>query len=307
MSNTHDIAEERWLPIPGWEDLYEVSDLGSVRSLDRIVYGPNGTTRTFANRVFKGRKLNPTIDPLGYPYVMLSESSRGRDTQEGRKRVGVHTLVMLAFVGPRPDGMWIRHLDGNSSDPRLSNLSYGTPADNNDDTLRHGTHFGANKTHCANGHPLFGENLYTWTGRIRTRGGGVRTWRACRICRSAADRRNKEQKKNKRAVNVAALLPLLLIPAVIWAAHAKADPETVNDYTLRNTSAICAFLNNDDSDAGIEEVLQKLWTAGVQPFQSGEVLYQAVHNICPAFEPAVLAWANNHKSVGGSLGGAYAA
>lgn len=103
----------------------------------------------------------------------------------------------------------------------------------------------------------------------------------------------------------------LLLAAVIIggsigsAAKAHADPESVNDYTLRNATAICAFLGQDDSDAGIEAVLQKLWAAGVQPFQSGEVLYQAVHNICPAFEPEVLAWANDHKS--GSLGGAYAA
>jgi hypothetical protein len=91
------------------------------------------------------------------------------------------------------------------------------------------------------------------------------------------------------------------------AGRANADPESVNDYTLRNATAICAFLGQDDSDAGIEAVLAKLWAAGVQPYQSGEVLYQAVHNICPAYEPAVVAWANNQKSPGGSLGGAYQA
>lgn len=103
------------------------------------------------------------------------------------------------------------------------------------------------------------------------------------------------------------LASVIIGSSIGFAARAHADPESVNDYTLRNASAICAFLGQDDSDAGIEEVLQKLWVAGVQPFQSGEVLYQAVHNICPAHEPEVLAWANGHKSVGGSLGGAYAA
>jgi hypothetical protein len=100
------------------------------------------------------------------------------------------------------------------------------------------------------------------------------------------------------------LASLIIGASIGSAAKAHADPESVNDYTLRNASAICAMLGNDDSDAGITEILQKLWAAGVQPFQSGEVLYQAVHNICPAFEPEVLAWANDHKPSGGSIGGA---
>lgn len=117
--------------------------------------------------------------------------------------------------------------------------------------------------------------------------------------------RSKLTRGDRRAVRLACLLMATLPLAALFSAKAHADPESVNDYTLRNATAICAFLGQDDSDAGIEAVLQKLWAAGVQPFQSGEVLYQAVHNICPAFEPEVLAWANDHKS--GSLGGAYSA
>ena len=55
------------------------------------------------------------------------------------KNAHVHRVVMLAFVGPLPDGMQTRHLNGNPSDNRLANLSYGTPKDNSADSIKHGT------------------------------------------------------------------------------------------------------------------------------------------------------------------------
>ena len=51
----------------------------------------------------------------------------------------VHALVLLTFVGPRPDGMWIRHLDGDGSNNCLTNLSYGTQLENAQDRALHGT------------------------------------------------------------------------------------------------------------------------------------------------------------------------
>lgn len=51
----------------------------------------------------------------------------------------VHSVVLETFVGPRPPGMVCRHLDGNSQNNRLENLTWGTPAENNADRARHGT------------------------------------------------------------------------------------------------------------------------------------------------------------------------
>lgn len=48
-------------------------------------------------------------------------------------------LVMLAFVGPRPDGLDVCHGNGNPADNRLENLRYGTRSENMRDALRHGT------------------------------------------------------------------------------------------------------------------------------------------------------------------------
>lgn len=53
--------------------------------------------------------------------------------------VGLHRLVLMAFVGPCPEGMECRHLDGNAGNNRLENLCWGTRSDNHKDAIRHGT------------------------------------------------------------------------------------------------------------------------------------------------------------------------
>jgi hypothetical protein len=112
---------ERWLPIPGHEG-YEVSDLGRVRSLDRVL--PNG-------RHCRGRMLRLQKHPWGYLQVGLGS---------GAKSQLVHALVMLAFVGPRTAPQ-VRHLDGDETNCTLSNLCYGTQVDNEADKRRHGRTF----------------------------------------------------------------------------------------------------------------------------------------------------------------------
>jgi len=52
----------------------------------------------------------------------------------------VHRLVLQEFVGPCPDGMECRHLDGDPQNNRLGNLAWGTHQENMDDKKRHGTH-----------------------------------------------------------------------------------------------------------------------------------------------------------------------
>ncbi len=118
---------ERWLPIPGWEDEYEVSDLGRVRSLERLVETSDGRLHPV-----RGRVLNPSRRAGGYRYVNLKRPG----VCEKRS---VHLLVLLAHVGPRPDGQETRHLDGNPENNRLDNLKYGTRVENAADKVRHGT------------------------------------------------------------------------------------------------------------------------------------------------------------------------
>jgi len=113
---------ERWLPVAGWEGLYEVSDLGRVRSIPRQT--PSG--------VRGGSILRGAANAGGYWTVSLIRRSR----QETWR---VHHLVMAAFVGPQPDGMVVRHGRSGKLDNSLANLCYGTHQQNSDDQLEHGT------------------------------------------------------------------------------------------------------------------------------------------------------------------------
>jgi hypothetical protein len=156
-------APERWLPAVGYEGYYEVSDLGRVRSLDRVV-----VTRGRGTRVSPGRILKLGTYKDGHKHVTFSV--------EGQTHTfTVHSVVLAAFVGPRPDGLEIRHLNGIPDDNSLTNLVYGTAAENAADRdERHGRNFQANKTHCPQDHEYTEESTYV----VPTT--GVRQCKTCR-------------------------------------------------------------------------------------------------------------------------------
>lgn len=120
---------EEWRPVVGYEQFYEVSNLGNVRSLPRRVRAKAGATR-----VMRARSKSPWKDDQGYMRIELYDQS-GRMRQ--RK---VHHMVMAAFLGERPSGMLALHRDDVKSNNALSNLYYGTHSQNNTDTVRNGNH-----------------------------------------------------------------------------------------------------------------------------------------------------------------------
>lgn len=69
------------------------------------------------------------------------QSTRGYPTfsPRGVKTTYVHQVVARTFLGPRPAGYETRHLDGNKTNNHVSNLAYGTSAENKADSKRHGT------------------------------------------------------------------------------------------------------------------------------------------------------------------------
>ena len=123
-----------WRPIPNYEGFYDVSSTGSVRGIDRIL--PDG-------RQWKGIVLRIKTAKSGHMSVRLC----GRD---GIHRwVGVHRLVLEAFVGPCPDGMEGAHNDGVPSHNWPSNLRWDTRSGNHADKHAHGTLLVGTKNHLA--------------------------------------------------------------------------------------------------------------------------------------------------------------
>lgn len=121
---------EEWRPVFGYEDLYEVSDHGNVRSLDRVNMQKRlGSIRRVA---YKGRVLRPAPNGKGYPTVNLSRN--------GKQETGwVHRLVCRAWHGPCPNGHCAAHNDGNPLNCRADNLRWATYAENMADKKLHGT------------------------------------------------------------------------------------------------------------------------------------------------------------------------
>lgn len=162
------MADERWLPVVGYEGLYEVSDQGQMRSVKHTGIRKDGRSYTVRAQQIK----ICTCLRTGYGDVSLR-----RDNKQMRGRI--HVLVLEAFVGPRPDGNYGRHLNGDPTDNRLVNLQWGTPAQNMHDAVGHGTHHWSSRTRCDKGHEYAGDNVI-----IRENGS-----RRCRACRKDRTKR----------------------------------------------------------------------------------------------------------------------
>lgn len=112
---------------------YRVGTDGSVwsRLLRTAVRGP-GRRGSVSGLSVEWKKLQPVVDKgTGYTVVSLCNSGK-------TKTFLVHQLVLLAFEGPRPEGMVCRHLDGNPVNNNRGNLCWGTHRENMQDMVRHG-------------------------------------------------------------------------------------------------------------------------------------------------------------------------
>jgi len=113
------MSKARWIDIPDYEGLYQISASGEISTTRR--QGSSGGIRA------------THTDKQGYKRVTL--------TKEGKaKNYLVHTLVALSFLGERPEGAEVCHLDGDKDNNCVENLYYGTSSDNTKDSLQHGTH-----------------------------------------------------------------------------------------------------------------------------------------------------------------------
>lgn len=104
--------KEQWKPVVCYEGLYEVSNLGNVKSLAREVVGYAGSTYLTQERILK---------PAGDRYLKVVLSKCGN-----KKTYTVHTIVVEAFLGPKPAGgdYTVDHINRDKRDNRVENLRW---------------------------------------------------------------------------------------------------------------------------------------------------------------------------------------
>jgi hypothetical protein len=107
-----------WKPVVGWEGVYEVSDTGLVRGLDRSSVRADGSVQTW-----RAAALSPYPNSKGYLVVRLS--------RPGRRMVArVHRLVAEAHLAAGATTETVNHKDGNKANNTASNLEWATRREN---------------------------------------------------------------------------------------------------------------------------------------------------------------------------------
>lgn len=139
--------EEIWKDIPGYERIYQVSNLGNIKRL--VGY------KCLIERILKSASCNK----YGHQFVCLYKNNI-------RKEYLVHRLILETFIGPCLLGMECRHLDGNPRNNRLANLCWGTKSENIQDRIIHGTESSGSRKGINRGISNGMSTLNNWIIRI---------------------------------------------------------------------------------------------------------------------------------------------
>ena len=144
--------EEVWKDVKGYEGLFQVSNLGGVKSLPRKITYADGRVWNY-----EGRKLSPSLNRDGYPIVHLKVQGKGKSFR-------VHRLVGEAFVDNPHNYDEINHIDENKANNYYLNLEWCTRKQN----MNHGTamerahsHPNAIKRLEESKHPVVGVHIET--------------------------------------------------------------------------------------------------------------------------------------------------
>jgi len=109
---------EIWKQIPGYEGLYEISNLGRARSMPRVLLESRGHTRKYRSKILEG-----SMNEQGYRSVMLC-----KDFVQVLHAVA--RLVAKAFIPNPDDRAEVNHKNGNKLDNSMDNLEWSTHQEN---------------------------------------------------------------------------------------------------------------------------------------------------------------------------------
>lgn len=109
---------EIWKDIKGLEGSYQVSNLGRVKSLARVIKRSDNKIQTFKERILK-------VLPDNNGYSRVSLPINGKQT-----KVRIHRLVAKAFIDNPDNRLQVNHIDGNKSNNHITNLEWCTTKEN---------------------------------------------------------------------------------------------------------------------------------------------------------------------------------
>lgn len=113
---------EKWIDIKGYENSYQISSKGRVKTKKR-----RKAIRSSGDRFTKERIHNEYLNNDGYPMAKLSANGK-------IKRYLIHRIVASHFISDIKDGLVVNHIDGNRRNNNVSNLEVVSHFDN----IRHG-------------------------------------------------------------------------------------------------------------------------------------------------------------------------
>lgn len=128
------MKNEVWKDIRGYEKYYQISNLGRVRSLDRIIKDEKNN-RTFN---IKGKIITPTDNGNGYLIIGLRKNGK-------RKNKYIHRLVAEAFLDKCDGQEYINHIDFNKKNNNISNLEWCTQKENINYSIKKGRYISGKK------------------------------------------------------------------------------------------------------------------------------------------------------------------
>jgi predicted XRE-type DNA-binding protein len=105
---------EIWKDVSGYEGIYQISSYGRIKSMARKVRARNGAMKPLIEKI-----MTPLFTSQGYLNIVASRN-------QVRGTLVIHHLVASHFIGDRPHGLVIDHIDGNITNNRVDNLRYVT-------------------------------------------------------------------------------------------------------------------------------------------------------------------------------------